>query len=140
MPPEMGIFVWKYERNGPSFFRRALRCLPPGYWTETLLADGALEKAVSNSSRPTPPCMRVSLKRARDLRWVRCEWREPPGRLCPSKSSEDAIDASVVSSPSAVPDFAPASGTRLMGAFCRFSYPDLTRLFDTDSLLSTIQG
>jgi len=51
-------------------------------------------------------------------------------------SSGKAIDASVVSCPLAVPALDPAPGTRFMGAFCRFSYPDLTRLFDTDSLLA----
>ena len=59
------------------------------------------------------------------------------GRRCPSSmSSGKAIDASVVSRPLAVPALDPASGTRFMGAFPRSSYPDLTRLFDTDSLLA----
>jgi hypothetical protein len=65
------------------------------------------------------------------------EGRELMGRVCPSSmSSGKAIDASVVSRPLAVPALDPASGTRFMGAFPRFSYPDLTRLFDTDSLLA----
>lgn len=65
------------------------------------------------------------------------EGRELMGRLCPpSMSSGKAIDASVVSRPLAVPALDPASGTRFMGAFPRSSYPDLTRLFDTDSLLA----
>jgi hypothetical protein len=71
---------------------------------------------------------------------VGCEGRDPLGRLCPSSmSSGRAIDASVVSHPLAVPALAPASGTRFMGAFFRPSYPDLTRLLDTDSLLVPYQ-
>jgi hypothetical protein len=41
---------------------------------------------------------------------------------------------SVSSTPSAVPIRAPAAATWSMGAFLRFWYPDLTRLFETDSL------
>jgi hypothetical protein len=40
----------------------------------------------------------------------------------------------VVSRPLAVPARAPASGTRSIGGFLRLWYPDLTRLFETDSL------
>ena len=65
---------------------------------------------------------------------VGCEGRDPPSSMSPVK----AIDASVVSHPLAVPALAPASGTRFMGAFFRSSYPDLTRLLDTDSLLAAI--
>lgn len=42
--------------------------------------------------------------------------------------------ASVNSIPSAVPIRAPACGTRSIGAEVRFAYPDLMRLFETDSL------
>jgi hypothetical protein len=62
---------------------------------------------------------------------------EPPRR--PSSMSAEASDNSVVSRPLAVPALAPASGTRFMGAFCRVPYPDLTRLFDTDSLSSIME-
>ena len=65
--------------------------------------------------------------------------RGPTEFRCPASMSAEASDDSVVSCPLAVPALAPAPGTRLMGAFSRFAYPDLMRLFETDSLLRVIR-
>lgn len=60
--------------------------------------------------------------------------RAGPRVSSPASTSAIAMLASVTSVPSAVPIRAPACGTISMGADTRFAYPDLTRLFETDSL------
>jgi hypothetical protein len=62
------------------------------------------------------------------------EVRTGPGVPSPASTSAIAMLASVTSVPSAVPIRAPAWGTISIGADTRFAYPDLTRLFETDSL------
>lgn len=52
-----------------------------------------------------------------------------------SRSSVTDRPGSESSTPSAVPVRAPAFATRSMGAVGRFTCPDLTLLFDTDSLI-----
>jgi hypothetical protein len=52
----------------------------------------------------------------------------------PTSMSVTARLGSVYSVPSAAPIRAPACGTISIGADVRFTYPDFTRLFDTDSL------
>lgn len=58
------------------------------------------------------------------------------GEMPPSSivGCEPTSPGSVSSTPSAVPIRAPAAATWSIGAFLRFSYPDLIRLFETDSL------
>jgi hypothetical protein len=60
--------------------------------------------------------------------------RGRPGTPSAASRSAEATPASVVSNPFAVPARAPANGTVSMGAFFRFAYPDLMRLFEVDSL------
>lgn len=59
---------------------------------------------------------------------------EGPGVPSPSSISGTPRPGSVTSIPFAVPIRAPASAIKSIGADARFSYPDLTRLLDTDSL------
>jgi len=56
------------------------------------------------------------------------------GGAMPDSTSGMASELSVVSTPLAVPERAPASGTVSMGAQRRLAYPDLTRLLEVDSL------
>ena len=59
--------------------------------------------------------------------------RDDPGSVSPASTSGTPSPASVTSIPFAVPMRAPASATISIGAAGRL-YPDLIRLFDTDSL------